>query len=145
MTIFCIRVRTDLRLQCDLWQVFVVRDFRMQLAFLCRPLPGRAQVGNLFGCIYECYRGPKKSCKIARTRVTILQGIVTKVHQCQSFQKPQQIYLRSPNIKLRRGPEGGARSGSHGGPQGRPRAPKCPKTAFEGHSGTPPPLWGDGV
>ena len=26
----------------------------MQFAFLCRPLPGRVQVANPFGCIYEC-------------------------------------------------------------------------------------------
>ena len=47
---------------------------------------------------------------------------------------------KSPKMRVRRGLEGpGARSGSHGGPQGGPRTPKSPKTTFEGHPG--PPLW----
>ena len=101
------------------WQVFVIRDFRMQFAFLCRPLPGRAQVANPFGCIYECY---------------------TTIYVASP--NPPKIDEKLSRIRVWRGPEGPwARSGSHGGPQGQgsPGALKCSKTTFEGHAGTP--LW----
>ena len=80
--------------------------------------------------------GSKKSCEIARRRVTTLQDIVTKIHPKSCLNQPK-IELKSAKIKARRGPEGdGARSGSHSGPQGGPGGPKCPKTTFEGHPGT---------
>ena len=58
----------------------------------------------------------------------------------KSSQNPSKNCRNSQKIKVRRGPgDPGARSGSHGGPQGGPRTPKSPKTTFEGHPG--PPLW----
>ena len=47
---------------------------------------------------------------------------------------------KSQKIGVWTGPEGpGARSGSHGGPQGSTGTLKRPKTTFERHAGTP--LW----
>ena len=84
-------------------------------------------------------RAPKKSREIARTRVTVLQDIVTKSLP-KSSKNPPKIDPKSLKMRVRRGLEGlGARSGSHFGPQGGPGAPTCPKTTFEVPPGTP--LW----
>ena len=62
-----------------------------------------------------------------------------KIH-AKSFQNRSKIHPKSAKIEVRRGPEGpGARSGSHGGPQRGPGAPKHRKSTFEGHFG--PPIW----
>ena len=87
----------------------------------------------------DLWQGPKKTCEIARTRVTILQGIVTKIHP-KSSPNPPKMDEKLSKIIVWRGPEGPwARSGSHGGSQGSPGALKCSKTTFVAHPGTP--LW----
>ena len=84
-----------------------------------------------------CDRGPKKSCEIARARVTSLQDIVTKIQAKSSENRPKSTNKLLKIIKNQGSEGSGGSWGEVWEPWWPPGGPRSPKM-FENHIRGPP-------